>query len=94
VEASFTEPGIGRSGGHKRTRLEILLEILRETEKPTKKTHLLYKARINHDQLSRYLQILLDLKMIERTVKPLDGYLIADKGKILLRLFETKNAEG
>jgi predicted transcriptional regulator len=70
----------------KRGRLEILLEILDETRKPTKKTHLLYNARINHNQLSRYLQILLDLKMVEQITEPFDGYMIAENGKLLLQL--------
>ena len=74
----------------KRGRLEILLEILDETRKPTKKTHLLYNARINHNQLSRYLQILLDLKMVEQISEPFDGYLISENGELLLKLIPRK----
>ena len=70
----------------KRGRLEILLEILDETSRPRKKTHLLYSTRINHNQLSRYLSVLLDLKMIERVSEPFDGYVIAENGKLLLQL--------
>jgi predicted transcriptional regulator len=71
---------------HKRGRLEILLEILEETRKPSKKTHLLYNARINHNQLSRYLQVLVDLKMVKQISEPFDGYMITDNGILLLQL--------
>lgn len=70
----------------KRDRLSLLLELLRATEEPVKKTHLLYKARINYYQLTRLVTLLLKLEMIRPIVEPFEGYAITEKGRMLLKL--------
>ena len=73
----------------RRGQLELMIEILKETIEPVKKTHILYKVRINYYQLVSYLGLLLKLEMIEEIAEPFEGFIIADKGKLLLQLFAT-----
>lgn len=71
----------------KRDKLDLLLELLEATNEPTKKTHLIYRLRINYYQLTRYLDLLLKLDMVKEVSRPFDGYTITDKGRIMLGLF-------
>ena len=71
----------------KRDQLDLLLELLKETKEPVKKTHILYRMRINYYQLSRYLNLLLKLGMVEEVKDPLEGFKITDKGRTMLSLF-------
>jgi predicted transcriptional regulator len=78
----------------KRDKLDLMLDLLTESSEPIKKTHLLYRMKINHAQLSRYLSLLLNLGMVEEISKPLDGFLITDKGRITLELFAKARNKG
>jgi predicted transcriptional regulator len=71
----------------RRDQLDLILALLEATKSPSKKTRLLYQTATNHEQLTRYLDLLLRLGMVERISEPLDGYLITDKGRALLMLF-------
>jgi len=71
----------------KRDQLDLLLELLKETKEPVKKTHILYRMRINYYQLSRYLNLLLGLGMVEEITDPLEGFKITEKGRTVLSLF-------
>lgn len=77
----------------KRDKLELILDLLEESLEPVKKTHLLYRTKINHAQLTRYLDLLLDLGMMDEIDEPLDGFLITDKGRIALELFSKARRE-
>jgi predicted transcriptional regulator len=71
----------------KRDKLDLLLELLEATSEPIKKTHLIYKLRINYYQLSRYLDLLLRLEMVREVSVPFEGYVIAEKGRLMQKLF-------
>ena len=71
----------------KRDKLDLLLELLDATSEPTKKTHLIYRLRINYYQLTRYLDLLLKLDMVEEVSKPFEGYTITEKGRLMRSLF-------
>ena len=71
----------------KRDKLDLLLELLEATNEPTKKTHLIYRLRINYYQLTRYLDLLLKLEMVEEVSTPFEGYAITEKGRIMQSLF-------
>lgn len=73
----------------KRDKLDLLLELLEAMTEPTKKTHLIYKLRINYYQLSRYLDLLLKLEMVDKVSEPFEGYVIAEKGRLMQRLFSS-----
>lgn len=71
----------------KRDKLDLVLELLEATNEPIKKTHLIYRLRINYYQLTRYLDLLLKLEMVAEVSQPFDGYSITEKGRTLRRLF-------
>ncbi|HEV8388084.1 MAG TPA: winged helix-turn-helix domain-containing protein [Nitrososphaera sp.] len=71
----------------KRDKLDLLLELLEATSEPTKKTHLIYRLRINYYQLTRYLDLLLKLDMVQEVSHPFEGYAITDKGRVMRSLF-------
>jgi predicted transcriptional regulator len=71
----------------RRDKLAIILVILEITKQPIKKTHLLYSAKINFYQLTRYLDLLLALGLLEEVSQPPGGYRITEKGRVLLELF-------
>ena len=72
----------------KRDKLEILLGILEIARSPVKKTHILYKANINFYQLTRYLDLLKGLDMLEEIDQPYKGYRTTEKGRQMLDLFK------
>ena len=71
----------------KRDKLDLLLELLEATNEPTKKTHLIYRLRINYYQLTRYLDLLLKLDMVKEISSPFEGYAITEKGRVMRSLF-------
>lgn len=73
----------------KRDMLAIMLKILDIANEPVKKTHILYSAGINFYQLSRYLNFLLKLGLIEELTEPYSGYRTTEKGRACLKLFST-----
>ncbi|MGH9878914.1 MAG: winged helix-turn-helix domain-containing protein [Nitrososphaerales archaeon] len=72
----------------KRTQLEMILEMLKVCTEPTKKTHLIFMAKLNHYQLLGYVEMLQKFGMIEAISKPIKGFVITEKGRKLLRLFD------
>lgn len=72
----------------KRDKLDLLLELLEATSEPTKKTHLIYRLRINYYQLTRYLDLLLKLDMVQEVSSPFEGYAITEKGRVMRSLFD------
>jgi predicted transcriptional regulator len=76
-----------KKGHEKREKLDLILELLIASSEPIKKTHLIYRTKINHAQLSRYLSLLLKFGMIVELSQPSDGYVVSDKGRLVLQLF-------
>ena len=77
----------------KRDKLDILLGILRIADTTVRKTHILYKANINFYQLTRYLDLLLNLEMLEKVNEPYKGYRTTQKGRQMLELFNHNELE-
>lgn len=75
---------------HKRGRLTTLYEMLTICQKgPVKKTHLMYRANLSHDQLQKFLQVLLDKELcVEDTSETRSLYHITMKGNQFLRAFQ------
>lgn len=73
--------------------LAIMLKILDIANEPVRKTHILYSAGINFYQLSRYLNLLLKLGLIEEFTAPYIGYMITEKGRACLKLFSITELE-
>jgi predicted transcriptional regulator len=70
-----------------------MMAVLKATHEPMRKTQLLYKTAMNHEQLTRCLDLLLRHGMVERTEKPFEVYVINDNGRALLGLFEMSAAD-
>ena len=77
----------------KRDMLAIMLKILDIANEPVKKTHILYSAGINFYQLSRYLNFLLRLGLLEELTEPYVGYRTTEKGRACLKLFNSTEFE-
>jgi predicted transcriptional regulator len=73
--------------------LAITLRILDIANEPVKKTHILYSAGINFYQLSRYLNFLLKLGLLEEFTDPYLGYRTTEKGRACLKLFNSTEFE-
>ena len=80
----------GKQLVERRDKIDIILAILEITNQPIKKTHILYTAKINFYQLSRYLDLLLNMGLLEEISDPFEGYRITEKGRVLLKLFASK----
>lgn len=75
----------------KRNMLEIMLKVLEKAKTPTKKTETMYSTRLNFYQIGKYLNLLLDIGMIEELQEKKTQfrfYKTTEKGHILLGLFE------
>ena len=77
----------------KRDMLAIMLRILDIANEPVKKTHILYSAGINFYQLSRYLDLLLKLGLLEEIEIPYVAYRTTEKGRVLTKLFSGAELE-
>lgn len=76
----------------KRDKFAIMLKILDISRTPIKKTHILYKANINFYQLTKYLNLLRSVGMIEEIESPFSGYRVTEKGLKFMQMFEPKDA--
>jgi predicted transcriptional regulator len=87
IEQAYRLGQYDEKKSEKRDKLDLLLELLEATNEPTKKTHLIYRLRINYYQLTRYLDLLLKLEMVQEVSKPFEGYAITEKGRVMRSLF-------
>src|SRR5213593_3957721 len=71
----------------RRDKIDIILTILEITNQPIKKTHILYTAKINFYQLTKYLGRIMNVGLIEEISEPFEGYRITQKGRVLLDIF-------
>ena len=89
---SITIRHMGQNSDYvKRDKLDILLGILNIANITVKKTHILYKANINFYQLTRYLNLLRELKMLEEVTEPFNRFRTTEKGRTMLDLFNCNN---
>jgi predicted transcriptional regulator len=73
------------SSSQKRSRIDIMADILGETLKGARKTHIMYNCNLSHNQLHAYLKLLLAMEFLElrskvykataKGLKFLDAYL-------------------
>lgn len=84
-------PTVAKTKNGKRNKLDIILAILICTKSPVKKTHVMFKARINSDQLKRYLDFLTGIGLLEVTDS--GEYRATESGLYVLRVFGVINEE-
>ncbi|MEM4481105.1 MAG: winged helix-turn-helix domain-containing protein [Candidatus Bathyarchaeia archaeon] len=86
--------GDGGGGGvrRRRSRVEVIREILREALDGANKTRLMYRCNLNFGRFNRYLRELLDAGLLERVAaNPEAGmvlYRTTEKGRELLKILE------
>ncbi len=74
----------------KRDKFAIMLNILNLARTPIKRTQILYRANINFYQLTRYLELLIKVGMIEEKDSPTRNYRTTEKGLEFIKMFEPK----
>lgn len=88
----MVEHGAGR---HRRSRGEVIVEILTEALEGVNKTRLMYRCNLNFERFNRYLRELLDAGLLERVVSnPESGvvlYKTTEKGRELLEILRRVN---
>jgi|YelNatPaOPRAMG01_1025707.scaffolds.fasta_scaffold33478_2 predicted transcriptional regulator len=81
---------VERGGRRRRSRVEVIVEILTEALGGVNKTRLMYRCNLNLGRFNRYLKELLDAGLIERVVANPEGdvvlYRTTDKGRELLKI--------
>lgn len=66
----------------KRSRIDIIIDVLDVAKMGVNKTGLVYKANLNFELANNYLEILQNQRLVE---KRLDKYITTDKGKAFLQ---------
>lgn len=78
----------------RRSRIEVICDILSEALGGANKTRLMYHCNLNFMRFNRYLQELLDAGLIERVGSNPEGivlYKTSDKGRELIRVLRKAN---
>jgi len=75
----------------RRDKLAIMVELLKLSDNPMRKTHLMYATRLNFTQLERYLKTLEQLEFIFNISKPFNGYLTTTKGDMFVSTLDTSS---
>ena len=68
----------------KRSRFETIYTILKLCVKSTKKTHIMYRANLSHQQLEKYLNLLLERNLVAAGD---DGYTTTPRGMNFIEKF-------
>ena len=78
----------------RRSRIEVICDILSEALGGANKTRLMYHYNLNFMRFNRYLQELLDAGLLERVGSNPEGivlYITSDKGRELIRVLRKAN---
>jgi predicted transcriptional regulator len=70
----------------KRSRAQVIRDILKIASKGARKTTIMYKANLNFKRLDNYLQELIEEGLVTVTNEPRPFYRITDKGKELINI--------
>jgi len=75
---------LAREKQQKRSRFETMNAILHLCMQTTKKTHVMYKVNLSHQQLKKYLSALTEAGLLE----PVEGgYLTTQRGRLFVEKF-------
>jgi predicted transcriptional regulator len=78
----------------RRSRIEVICDILNEALGGANKTRLMYHCNLNFMRFNRYLQELLDAGLVERVGSNPEGivlYKTSDKGRELVKVLRKAN---
>jgi len=65
----------------RRDQITIISDLLEITQQPQRLTHILYKSNMSYGQLSKYLNELIDLELLEIRTEPFRAFVRTAKGK-------------
>jgi len=80
--------------GRRRSRIEVIVDILSEALNGANKTRLMYQCNLNFVRFNRYLRDMLDAGLIEcedSNPKSILVYKTTDKGRELLKIMRKAN---
>ncbi len=77
----------------RRNELTIMTDLMANMLQPTRSTHLLYRTNLSYSQLKKYLSSLLNMGLIEETIKPHRAFSVTDRGRTFLDLVGTELPE-
>jgi len=80
--------------GNRRSRIEVIIDILSEALNGANKTRLMYRCNLNFARFNRYLRDMLDAGLIKCEDSNPEGILLyktTDKGRELLRIMRKAN---
>ena len=75
---------VAREKQQKRSRFETMHTILRLCNSSTKKTHIMYRANLSHQQLEKFLAILLERNLL--AIED-DSYVTTPRGIVFIEKF-------
>jgi predicted transcriptional regulator len=88
------ELGEMETNRRRRSRIEVICDILNEALGGANKTRLMYHCNLNFMRFNRYLQELLDAGLVERIDSNPEGivlYRTSDKGRELVKVLRKAN---
>ncbi len=65
----------------RRDQLTIISDLLEIVQQPQRLTHILYKSNMSYGQLSKYLDELSRLELVETRTKPFRAFVRTEKGR-------------
>ena len=75
----------------RRSDIDILTDILKLSCESAKKTRILYQANLNHKQLNRYLNVLLEKGLLVKKQTPFRVYQTSEKGHEFINITQKLN---
>jgi predicted transcriptional regulator len=77
---------------YRRTSYEILVEILESCRKPQKKTRVMYKTNNSYDSITKYLQQLQGMRLLQKEAKTGNTFKITERGiEFLEKWYQLQN---
>lgn len=72
----------------------IIGELLENMQEPAKLTHVLYKTNLSYAQVKRYLEMLIQMELIQEIHELYLGFQITEKGRILVQILASHPRKG
>ncbi len=71
-----------------------MMDLLDNMYQPTKLTRLLYRTNLSYAQLKRYLDMLIQMGLVQEVHESCHGFLITEKGRVFLQIVAPYQRKG
>lgn len=78
----------------RRDSLTIIMDLLDNIHQTTRLTRLLYKTNLSYAQLKKYLDMLIQMGLVQEVNEPCHGFLITEKGRAFLQIVASHQRKG